>query len=129
MHGTNRQFSSRKGGAAFLFWAWAMLVVVLLSATPTSAQPRTRLVGSAFDPASVSVLVSPRKPKPDQGIRKSAESDPTGVACGDSSEAAVRLPLLMAVASFKQAVAPPLEEGAPRRWPVRAYAARAPPLA
>lgn len=46
---------------AFAPWAWLMLVVVLLSAAPLNGQPRTRLVGSAFDPASVSVVVRPGK--------------------------------------------------------------------
>ena len=35
--------------------------IVLLSAAPINGQPRSRLVGSAFDPASVSVVVRPGK--------------------------------------------------------------------
>ena len=51
----------RSRSLRFLLWGWAMLLVVLLSAAPTGAQPRTRYVGSAFDPASVSVGLSPKK--------------------------------------------------------------------
>lgn len=40
-----------------------MLLVVLLSAAPTGGQVRSRLVGSAFDPASVSVALYPKQPK------------------------------------------------------------------
>ena len=45
---------------AFALWAWAMLFVVLLSAVPTGGQARTRLVGSAFDPTTVSVALRTR---------------------------------------------------------------------
>jgi hypothetical protein len=47
----------------FLIWGWAMLFVVLLSATPTGGQVRSRLVGSAFDPTTVSVALGPKQPK------------------------------------------------------------------
>ena len=52
---------SRSGSShrpVFAPWAWLMLVVVLLSAAPINGQPRTRLVGSAFDPASVAAALS-----------------------------------------------------------------------
>lgn len=45
------------------FVGWAMLLVVLISAVPTTGQARTRLIGSAFDPATYSVVVSPKKPR------------------------------------------------------------------
>ncbi|GEM_PF-1747298 len=41
---------------------WLILLVVVLSAAPTGGEPRTRLIGSAFDPASVSVALN-RKPQ------------------------------------------------------------------
>jgi hypothetical protein len=41
----------------------AMLLVVLLSALPGGGQARSRLVGSAFDPTTVSVALSPKQPK------------------------------------------------------------------
>ena len=60
MTGAARPSLERTRLRAFPLWARLMLLVVLLSAAPTSAQPRTRLVGSAFDPASVSVVVRPK---------------------------------------------------------------------
>lgn len=55
------QRKGRKSQPAFWLVAWATLLVVLLSAAPTGGQPRTRFVGSAFDPATVSVVVTPKK--------------------------------------------------------------------
>jgi hypothetical protein len=42
---------------------WAILLVVLFSATPMGEQIRLRPVGSAFDPATAAVAVSPKKKK------------------------------------------------------------------
>ncbi len=42
-------------------WGWVMLLVVVLSSAPSAAQPRTRLVGSAFDPSATAVVVSPKR--------------------------------------------------------------------
>lgn len=42
---------------------WLMLLVVLISAVPTTGHARTRIIGSAFDPATYSVVVSPKKPR------------------------------------------------------------------
>jgi len=66
----------------FGLMAWLTLLVVVLSAAPSHAQPRTRMVGSAFDPAAVSVALSPAsrliasavaaakdKKRPDPGVR------------------------------------------------------------
>jgi len=61
MSGILHHERARRGPAAFLLWGWAMLLVVLLSAAPTGGQPRTRLLGSAFDPATVSVVLSPKQ--------------------------------------------------------------------
>jgi hypothetical protein len=38
-----------------------MLLVVLLSAMPTGGAPRTLVVGSAFDPASMAVSLGPKR--------------------------------------------------------------------
>lgn len=45
----------------FALWAWATLLVVVLSAVPTEAEPRSRSVGSAFDPATYSVALSQKR--------------------------------------------------------------------
>ncbi|WP_347303522.1 hypothetical protein V5740_02535 [Croceibacterium sp. TMG7-5b_MA50] len=42
-------------------WGWAILLVVLLSATPSGAQTSPRIVGSAFDPATLSVTIRPQE--------------------------------------------------------------------
>lgn len=57
MKPTNNQRDVRNSRSMVLAWAWAVLLVVLLSAAPTGAQPGTRLIGSAFDPATVSVAL------------------------------------------------------------------------
>jgi len=61
MNGSFHHEQARRSPAAFLLWGWTMLLVVLLSAAPTGGQPRTRLLGSAFDPATVSVVLSPKQ--------------------------------------------------------------------
>lgn len=63
MNASSNQHKGRKTQPAFWLAAWIMLLVVLLSAAPTGGQPRTRFVGSAFDPATFSVLVAPKKPR------------------------------------------------------------------
>jgi len=121
---------ARRHPAAFLLWGWAMLLVVLLSAAPTGGPPRTRLLGSAFDPATVSVVVSPKKPRLDSST---------------SSASKRKLPETASAALLASAVIPsPAHEPLPRSqrpWrsgegPVavqrplaRAHGARAPPLA
>src|SRR6186713_641109 len=47
----------------FLLSGWAILLVVLLSATPAGEQIRLRAVGSAFDPAAAAVALGPKKQK------------------------------------------------------------------
>ena len=49
---------------AFAVLGWAMLLVVVLSAAPSGAEPRMRLIGSAFDPSSVSVALNRRPANP-----------------------------------------------------------------
>jgi hypothetical protein len=52
-----------------------MLVVVLLSAAPTGGQVQVRAIGSAFDPATVSVAVSPKKLKPETPSKKGCQGN------------------------------------------------------
>ena len=47
----------------FLLSGWAILLVVLMSATPAGEQIRLRAVGSAFDPATAAVALGPKKQK------------------------------------------------------------------
>lgn len=42
----------------FLPWAWAMLLVILISAAPDGGAPGSRSIGSPFDPATSGVAVS-----------------------------------------------------------------------
>lgn len=53
--------SARRDPAAFLLWGWTMLLVILLSATPTEGVTGTRAMGSAFDPTTASVVLSPKQ--------------------------------------------------------------------
>ena len=117
---------------AFAPWAWLMLVVVLLSAAPINGQPRTRLVGSAFDPASVSVVVRPGKTRlhsPAAWLEKRKTPDSERGAA----------PLFAIVESFDFATRPSPAAGArpealpPKRFVPRpswrAHLSRAPPSA
>jgi hypothetical protein len=57
---------------AFRFWGWTMLIVVLLCSAAASGQPRTRLIGSAFDPTTTSVALHPKRPRVAAKIVKAA---------------------------------------------------------
>lgn len=131
MIGDNLSRSESGNRPAFAPWAWLMLVVVLLSAAPINGQPRTRLVGSAFDPASVSVVVRPGKtplhsPSASLEKRKAPDAEPDGMPLFAIVE---RLDLAArpspAVEARPDALPPtPFE---PRRsW--RAHQSRAPPV-
>lgn len=63
MNSHAEQISRRGPRSPFLIWGWVMLLVVLLSAAPTGGQVRSRLVGSAFDPATFSVALNPKQSK------------------------------------------------------------------
>jgi hypothetical protein len=121
---------ARRHPAAFLLWGWAMLLVVLLSAAPTGGPPRTRLLGSAFDPASVSVVLSPKQVRVNASTSSPNKRKP-GEAMGGLSRVAnsPRLPALQLLAAAPLAITA-------RREPItlplsftRANAPRAPPLA
>ena len=131
MIGDNLSRSESGNRPASAPWAWLMLVVVLLSAAPINGQPRTRLVGSAFDPASVSVVVRPGKtrlhsPAASLEKRKAPDGEP-GAA-----------PLLAIVERLDLTARPlPAAEARPAalppapfepRWSWRAHQSRAPPV-
>lgn len=61
--GSRKSFLRRWRVPTFWLSGWAILLVVLLSATPSGEQIRLRTVGSAFDPATAAVTVGPKKPK------------------------------------------------------------------
>ncbi|KHL26157.1 hypothetical protein PK98_06525 [Croceibacterium mercuriale] len=69
MTGQSHPASNRIRPTAFLLWGWALLLLVLLSAAPTGAQPCARLIGSAFDPSTVSVTVRPSTREESTGIK------------------------------------------------------------
>ena len=66
-----------------------MLLVVLLSAAPTGGQPRTQIVGSAFDPATTSVAVSPKRPKVYAWTKKSVRTKDRDLIAAAASWAAI----------------------------------------
>jgi hypothetical protein len=86
MNGRSNKNCDRKTQRAFLLWSWAMLLVILLSAAPTTAQPRSRIVGSAFDPSTTCVAISPNKLKFDSCSGKRIRSNPGEGSVGTSTE-------------------------------------------
>jgi hypothetical protein len=110
-----------------------MLLVVLLSAVPTGGQARSRLVGSAFDPTTVSVALSPKQPK----AKASAQApDRRRLPDSASGNAPVQLALApvaaLVIARSAEAGASPFAQPATVTGPralTRAHGPRAPPLA
>lgn len=108
-----------------------MLFVVLLSAAPTGGAPRTQLVGSAFDPATVSVVLNPKSPKakaaivaardglPNPGLDSPPVLAATAIADGTTE---------FAIAGGAVGTAPVAGPVGPHPF-VRAHGARAPPTA
>lgn len=122
-HNADCQFPAKRG---LLLGLWLMIAVVLLSALPTQAQPRSRIVGSAFDPGSVSVLVKTRDEHPAAKSEQRRKQDPgtsSGAAVPVSSRFAARPLAAGPVFHDIAAVAPP--PVAPR---LTANAPRAPPF-
>ena len=118
---------------SFVLWCWAMLLVVLMSAAPTSTQVRTRLVGSAFDPASISVARSPKPTKAKaatsvrgSGLPDELQGDPPLVArVGvELDPALLAAPLRGASKPVPAAASLAYSSHSPR-----AHGARAPPIA
>jgi hypothetical protein len=119
----------RKVRYGFLVWGWAMLLVILLSAAPTGAQSRTRLVGSAFDLATTSVVVSPKRPKAAISVKRTDD--------GNGPETPVGITAWIGVWGHGFILSPAAEDllpllareqgiGAPRPY-TRAHGPRAPP--
>ncbi|MBT2134414.1 hypothetical protein KK137_08725 [Croceibacterium sp. LX-88] len=118
----------RVGRPAFV--GWFMLLVVLISAVPTTGQARTRVIGSAFDPATYSVVVSPKKPRV-AGAKTTVARKPLldHLFDGVPVPAIVEpqpLPFTFEWASQLRFEAPP-EQPAGRPSIVRAHGPRAPP--
>lgn len=108
-----------------------MLLVIVLSAAPTSAHPRTRLIGSAFDPATVSVAIGARKARTDEWARKCTEGDPAKTTVGDQPYDLIFVGLVGFEASAGQrtgAAETPVDVSL-RRPLTRAHAPTGPPLA
>jgi hypothetical protein len=132
MNDSSDHQQARRGPAAFLLWGWAMLLVVLLSAAPTGGPPRTRLLGSAFDPATITVVLSPKQPRYDAST-SSAHRRKLPEKIGGGSAHIVRVAGWHAPAPLAQARPFRLDmRSQPRagqRGFTRAHAPRAPPLA
>jgi len=74
---------SRNRRWPLLAWGWGILLVVLLSATPTGGAPRTMPIGSAFDPASMAVTLGPSR----SSVRTASQTAPR---TGDGAANTVR---------------------------------------
>lgn len=115
----------------FQLWGWAMLFVVLLCSAAASGQPRTRIVGSAFDPTTTSVALNPKQPRMAAKAAKSAKGKLPG------KDAAIWAPpaAIAGEAAWAAQAALPAEQPAyvaftgvaVRRVPVHPLGARAPP--
>lgn len=112
------------------FCGWTMLFVVLLSAAPTGAAPRTLLVGSAFDPATTSVAMGAKRLKLDEAAERTG-AKPGDVTPGISSSlptdfAGIHWPIEPLIGG--QSASALVENGAPINPLAHSRAARAPPL-
>jgi hypothetical protein len=125
------QFPRQGPRSPFLIWGWAMLLVVLLSAAPTGGPVRSRLVGSAFDPATFSVALGPKQPKSKALAKAVVGRLPAGLADGPLPGAvAAVVPGAPLLARTEHAPAPePLAADRVRTGlSPKAHGARAPPL-
>ena len=118
---------------AFALWVLAMLLVVLLSAMPSGGQARTRLVGSAFDPTTVSVALSPKQPKAKTSAQAPDRRRLPDTASGDGPvQLALAPAAALVIARSVEAGASPFAQPATVAGPralTRAHGARAPPEA
>lgn len=126
-----RRFRRQQPHRAFAVWAWTMLFVVLLSAVPTEGQARTRLVGSAFDPTTVSVALSPKQPKAKASLESSDRRRVPDSASGEPAQVAFITAPVAADPSAKPDAAPFVHSAPPDelRALTRAHGPRAPPRA
>lgn len=125
---SSNQHERRNGKTSFWLSGWAMLLVVLLSAAPTGGPPKTRLVGSAFDSATVWVALGAKKPRP--GVpaasiqkRKLPQSVASSIAEVPLITSAIELPGTSGLSLFatpRQAISTP-------RAFAKAHPTRAPP--
>lgn len=122
----------RTAPRGFALWALSMLLVVLLSAMPSEGEARTRLVGSAFDPTTVSVALSPKLPKAKVKAQPSERRRlPDLLADGPAVQFApgFAMPAASAAAAAAASVAPgPVAAPLPAAL-ARAHGPRAPPRA
>jgi len=121
-------YDRRTGRLRFLAWGWAMIAVVLLSSAPTSAQPRSTLAGSAFDPASTAVVISPKRMRADAAVRKAVPTPPPEKVLSGPGDIAVAPPLASRLPQATPQwdyVPPPDDDAAPIFGASRA---RAPPF-
>lgn len=112
---------------AFVAWSWAILLVILVSAAPDGGAPGSRALGSAFDPATVSVTVGPQQPR----VVAAAEIDevaPPAFSGSADQVAVLEFALSGAVAGGSFAAYRPMGIADPRSL-TRAHGARAPPIA
>lgn len=115
-----------------LAWGWAMVFVVLLSAAPTGGAPRTALIGSAFDPATVHEVLDPKRSRLSSAAETARKKRDAGLPLGASLPAAAARSPSAAVAYAAPAPAWLHRTGsaAPlQRTHYRAHAPRAPPRA
>ena len=118
---------------AFALSILAMLVVVLLSAMPTGGQARSRLIGSAFDPTTVSVALSPKQPKAKASAQAPDRRRLPDTASGEPQAVAALAPVTALVITRSAEAGPspfaqPATSAGPRAL-TRAHGARAPPQA
>ena len=122
--------SRRSPHSAFALSAWAMLLVVLLSAVPAGAQTGIRLVGSAFDPTTLSVALSPKQPKAKATARSAERRGLPDRGSGDHSAHLARAaPIVWDVAPQPAEARPSVAPSPPAtpRALARAHRPRAPP--
>lgn len=112
----------------FAIWGWAMLFIVALSAMPNGGQPRTRLIGSAFDPTTTSVALSPKPVKAKRSMPQATGRDLPGTlpAALPAMPGAVLASLPFLLPRHAGVFAAPDSRDRPRSL-TRAHGARAPP--
>jgi len=96
-----QQLSGLHRTGRFFLCGWVMLMVVLLSAAPSSAGQRNRSVGSAFDPFSASVVVRPTQGKAAVIATSLDRRKAPEPGAGGQMEAPSRYPLAHATSSSK----------------------------
>jgi hypothetical protein len=132
MRASTASHTPPSGRFGFRLLGLATLLVVLLCAALATGQPRTRVVGSAFDPSTTSVALSPKKLRIGQAARAAPfPGEPLGFAA--PAVAAVAAPILPVAASQRGDAGPlagdSIASSALPRISSRPVGSRAPPLA